>query len=66
MVRNGKRPGAGKSTSFRRDEIEAMCQLFDILYRGGAPDTVLRSDGVVTSYAKFKKMRAKLREEAGK
>lgn len=56
MAGNKKQPGAGASTSFRRDEIDAMRQLFTVLYRGGDPRAILRSPGVIGVYKKFKRM----------
>lgn len=61
---NPKKPGAGASTSFRPDEVDAVCQLFDILFRGGTPGVVVQSEGVKSAYGKFKRMQMRLRERA--
>jgi hypothetical protein len=64
MANNPKRPGAGASTSFRSDEIDAVCQLFDLLFRGGTPGVVMRSESIKSAYGKFKRMQIRLRERA--
>jgi HPt (histidine-containing phosphotransfer) domain-containing protein len=52
---------AGASTSFRKQEIDAICQLFETLYRGGSPGTVVRAQSVQSVYGKFKRMQVRVR-----
>lgn len=57
-----KKNGAEKnryraSNSFRKEEVEAMNQLFDILGRGGDASAVARSEPVRKVRQKFQRMR---------
>lgn len=57
-----KQLGAGGSTSFRYDEVNAMCQLMDTLFRGGDGQMILRQKAIKTVYGKFKRMKTRLDE----
>ena len=63
MANNPKQPGAGGSTSFRYDEVEAMCQLMDTLVRGGDVCNMVKHRRVLSVYGKFKRMYLRLQEQ---
>lgn len=48
------------SNSFRDEEVDAMLQLFEKLFRGADVGTIVRSDPVTKVWAKFRKMRSNL------
>lgn len=60
VTNNPKRPGSSGSTSFRYDEVTAMCQLLDTLVRGGDGRDMVKHDRVRSVYGKFKRMKARL------
>jgi hypothetical protein len=57
---NGSKNRYRASNSFRDEEVNAMLQLFDKLYKGGDVSTIVRSDPCSKVWAKFKKMRDNL------
>lgn len=60
MANNPKQPGVSGSTSFRYNEVEAMCQLMTIVARGGDTRIVSKSEAVRTVFGKFKRMKDRL------
>ena len=60
VANNPKQPGASGSTSFRYNEVAAMCQLMDILARGGDASVVSKTDQVRLVHSKFKRMKLRL------
>lgn len=60
MTNNAKKPGTVGSTSFRYDEVNAMCQLMDVLLRGGDVRIIMRQKSIQSVYGKFKRMKIRL------
>ena len=54
-----KRAAGGMPTTIRHDEIDAMVQLLDTLYRGGSVGVIVRSESVGTFYGKLKRMQTR-------
>lgn len=54
---NGKRSA---STTFKREEIEAVTELFDILFRGGDPSVIVRRRPMTNVYRKFTAMKGRI------
>ncbi len=63
MVNNPKRPGAGGSTSFKYEEVDAMVQLLTVLVRGGDARDLSHKDPIRSVYGKFVRMKTRLDEE---
>lgn len=63
MSNNPHAPGRSKSTSFRWDEVRALCQLYDALLQGKDVKIILRAKPIGRAFAKLVRMRARLESE---
>lgn len=61
MASSGERHVRGAATTFRRDEVDAVNKIFELISHGGDPAIVARSEPARSAWAKFVRMRDKLR-----
>lgn len=48
------------TTTFRHEEVQAACQLFSLLLRGGDATALLRSDEIARVVGKFQRMKRRV------
>lgn len=60
MADNGKKPRAGRATTFRKDEIDLLDKLFKQIARGGDIDVLRRAPAFSSVWQKVQRMRDSL------